>query len=108
MHPQAGCCTSQQSWRTLPKQKFLRVATLILLLCRHGRLGQVLYVPLPDAPGRASILQALARKRPISSDVDLAGVAAQCSGFSGADLAALLQQACVCALKVQPASVHSS
>ena len=79
---------------------------LILLLCRHGRLGQVLYVPLPDAPGRASILQALARKRPISSDVDLAGVAAQCSGFSGADLAALLQQACVCALKVRPASVR--
>lgn len=61
-------------------------------LLRPGRLDTLLYVPLPDAPGRASIMKTLARKVPIAPDVDVGAIGAsnQCEGFSGADLAALV------------------
>ena len=59
---------------------------------RPGRLGKMLYVPLPDIGGRVSILKTLIRQKPISSDVDLVSIASskQCEGLSGADLAALV------------------
>ena len=62
----------------------------------------MLYVPLPPPEGRGAILQALTRKTPLAVDVDVAAVGAspQCHGFSGADLAALVREACICALKV--------
>lgn len=71
-------------------------------LLRPGRLDKTLYVPLPDAAGRASILAAVARRTPLAADVDLAGLAASevCRGFSGADLASLVREAAVAALKV--------
>eukprot|EP00892_Ulva_mutabilis_P001467 jgi/Ulvmu1/11320/UM074_0035.1 len=70
-------------------------------LLRPGRLDKTLYVPLPDAAGRAAILAAAARRMPLAPDVDLAAVAAadSCTGFSGADLASLLREAAVAALK---------
>ena len=71
-------------------------------LLRPGRLDKILYVPLPDAAGRTSILKTLAREMPISDDVDFDGIASdpRCRGLSGADLAALVREACVIALKV--------
>lgn len=70
-------------------------------LLRPGRLDTLLYVPLPDAPGRASIMKTLARKVPIAPDVDVGAIGAsnQCEGFSGADLAALVREACTATLK---------
>lgn len=70
-------------------------------LLRPGRLDKILYVPLPPPEGRASILRALARRSPISPDVDLdaLGMSPNLTGFSGADIAALLREACVAALK---------
>ena len=70
-------------------------------LLRPGRLDKILYVPLPPPHGRASILQALVRRTPLAADVDLNGIAASESltGFSGADIAALVREACVEALK---------
>lgn len=72
-------------------------------LLRPGRLDKTLYVPLPDAAGRAAILAAAARRTPLADDVDLAAVAAAdaCAGFSGADLASLVREAAVAALKVR-------
>ncbi|KAL1221344.1 Cell division control protein-like protein [Cardamine amara subsp. amara] len=61
---------------------------------RPGRFGNLLYVPLPNADERASILKAIARKKPIDASVDLDGIAKmKCEGFSGADLAHLVQKA---------------
>ncbi|KAG7597259.1 AAA+ ATPase domain [Arabidopsis suecica] len=61
---------------------------------RPGRFGNLLYVPLPNAEERASILKAIARKKPIDPSVDLDGIAKmKCEGFSGADLAHLVQKA---------------
>ncbi|KAG0603067.1 hypothetical protein M758_10G063700 [Ceratodon purpureus] len=70
-------------------------------LLRPGRLDTLLYVPLPDAPGRASIMRTLVRSVPISPDVDVGAIGArpQCEGFSGADLASLVREACTAALK---------
>ena len=71
-------------------------------LLRPGRLDKILYVPLPDAPGRASILKTVSGKSPISSNVSFERIAydSRCTGLSGADLAALVREACVSALKV--------
>ena len=70
---------------------------------RPGRLDKILYVPLPPPEGRGSILQALTRRTPLAVDVDVRAVGASpaCQGFSGADLAALVREACICALKVR-------
>ncbi|KAK2077274.1 hypothetical protein QBZ16_004908 [Prototheca wickerhamii] len=70
-------------------------------LLRPGRLDKMLYVPLPDAEGRVSVLRAIARRTPLGDDVDLAVLARSpgLEGFSGADLAAIVREACVDALK---------
>ncbi|KAL6782147.1 hypothetical protein ACKKBF_B10830 [Auxenochlorella protothecoides x Auxenochlorella symbiontica] len=70
-------------------------------LLRPGRLDKMLYVPLPDAAGRASILRALTRRTPVGGALDLDALAAsqRLEGFSGADLAAVVREACVAALK---------
>lgn len=70
-------------------------------LLRPGRLDKMLYVPLPDAGGRASVLRAITRKTPLEAGVDLDALARspRLDGFSGADLAAIVREACVDALK---------
>jgi transitional endoplasmic reticulum ATPase len=68
-------------------------------LCRPGRLDSLIYVPLPDEPGRLSILSAQLRKTPVSSDVDLNFIASKTHGFSGADLGFITQRAVKLAIK---------
>ncbi|KAG9253847.1 cell division cycle protein 48 [Emericellopsis atlantica] len=68
-------------------------------LCRPGRLDSLIYVPLPDEPGRLGILKAQLRKTPVSNDVDLGYIAAKTHGFSGADLAFIAQRAVKIAIK---------
>ncbi|PKA49337.1 Cell division control protein 48 like C [Apostasia shenzhenica] len=62
---------------------------------RPGRFGKLFYVPLPSAEERRSILKALARKKPVASDVDFDALAQReaCRNLSGADLAALMNEA---------------
>ena len=62
----------------------------------------MLYVPLPSPQGRVAILTALARKVPVSGDLQLTLLAmdARTNGFSGADLQQLLREAAIFALKV--------
>lgn len=62
-------------------------------ILRPGRLDQLVYIPMPDEPARLAILQASLRKTPMSPAVDLAFIARQTKGFSGADLAGICQRA---------------
>lgn len=70
-------------------------------LLRPGRFGKFLYVPLPNANERGLILEALARKKPLNSDVDLIAIAHNeaCENLSGADLSALMNEAAMVALE---------
>lgn len=68
-------------------------------LCRPGRLDSLIYVPLPDEPGRLGILSAQLRKTPVAGDVDLNYIASKTHGFSGADLGFITQRAVKLAIK---------
>ena len=64
-------------------------------LMRPGRFDRRIQVGLPDRPGRESILSVHARTRPLSDEVSLAEWASRTPGFSGADLANLLNEAAI-------------
>lgn len=66
-------------------------------LLRPGRLGELLHVPLPSPDDRGLILQALAKKKPVDTTVDLVdfGKSDSCNSLSGADLAALVCLNCI-------------
>ncbi len=62
-------------------------------LLRPGRFDRQITVDRPDVRGREEILQVHVRKKPLASDVDLAVIAKQTAGFTGADLANLVNEA---------------
>lgn len=62
-------------------------------LLRPGRFDKHVAVPLPDVGGRKEILELYAKKTKLSKDVDLNVVARGTTGFSGADLYNLMNQA---------------
>ena len=68
-------------------------------LLRPGRFDRQVVVPRPDVKGRTKILQVHARKVPLAADVDLAIVAKGTPGFSGADLANLVNEAALLAAR---------
>jgi ribosome biogenesis ATPase len=70
-------------------------------MLRPGRLDKLLYVPLPDADGRCSILRTHLRKTPLHPSVNVESIArmSQCDRFSGADLAGLVREAAMMALR---------
>ncbi|CAN6981118.1 unnamed protein product [Brassica oleracea var. botrytis] len=77
-------------------------------LLRPGRFGNLVYVPLPNADERVLILKSIAKKRPIDPSVDLDAIAKNCEGFSGADLANLMDKAIHVAVKEKFGSSESS
>ncbi|MCJ1475354.1 hypothetical protein MMC13_004016 [Lambiella insularis] len=68
-------------------------------MLRPGRLETLLFVDLPGAEERVEILQTLVRNLGIAFDADVAAVARDCEGFSGADLESLLRRAGYAAIK---------
>jgi cell division protease FtsH len=68
-------------------------------LRRPGRFDREILVPLPNRAERSAILGAHARGKFLDSDVDLNEVAAATPGFSGADLANLVNEAAVTAVR---------
>jgi cell division protease FtsH len=66
---------------------------------RPGRFDRQIVVPLPDARGRQEILTVHAKPVTMNPQVDLAQVARGTSGFSGADLANLLNEAAILAAR---------
>lgn len=76
-----------------------RADVLDAALLRPGRFDRQVYVDLPDIKGREAILQVHAKKFKISEKVDLAYVAKTTTGFAGADLANLLNEAALIAVR---------
>ncbi len=68
-------------------------------LLRPGRFDRQVYVNLPDVRGREAILKVHARRVKLSSDVDLALIAKSTPGFSGAELANLVNEAALLAAR---------
>ena len=68
-------------------------------LRRPGRFDREVIVPLPDRAERSAILAAHARGNNLGADADLDQVAAATPGFSGADLANLVNEAAVTAVR---------
>jgi cell division protease FtsH len=68
-------------------------------LRRPGRFDREVIVPLPDRAERAAILACHARGKNLGPDADLDQVAAATPGFSGADLAGLVNEAAVTAVR---------
>ena len=76
-----------------------RVDILDSALLRPGRFDRQVTVNLPDRLGRAAILKVHARNKPLSEDVSLIQLANRTPGFSGADLANLLNEAAILATR---------
>ena len=68
-------------------------------LLRPGRFDRQIHVPNPDIRGREKILTVHSRKVPVGPDVDLRIIARGCPGFSGADLANLVNEAALMAAR---------
>jgi transitional endoplasmic reticulum ATPase len=68
-------------------------------LRRPGRFDREIEIPLPDKQGRLEILQIHTRNMPLADDVDLERLAELTRGFTGADLAALVREAAMHALR---------
>jgi cell division protease FtsH len=69
-------------------------------LLRPGRFDRTIHVPNPDIKGREKILSVHARKVPSGPDVDLRVIARGTPGFSGADLANLVNEAALLAARM--------
>src|SRR5688500_7168999 len=68
-------------------------------LLRAGRFDRVVLVDRPDKKGRLQILEVHARKVKLAPDVELEKIAAMTAGFSGADLANLVNEAALLATR---------
>ena len=82
-----------------------RVDILDSALLRPGRFDRQVTVNLPDRLGRVGILKVHARNKPISEDVSLLQLANRTPGFSGADLANLLNEAAILATRYKKSSI---
>lgn len=68
-------------------------------LMRPGRFDRQIFVNLPDVKGREQILKVHARNKPLAPEVNFKTVARMTAGFSGADLANLLNEAAILAAR---------
>ncbi|RLG49225.1 MAG: AAA family ATPase, partial [Thermoproteota archaeon] len=68
-------------------------------LLRPGRLERLVYVPPPDKYGRLKILKVLTKKMPMAKDVNLESIAERTENYSGADLAAIVREAGLSAIR---------
>jgi cell division protease FtsH len=75
-------------------------------LLRPGRFDRQVVVPRPDIKGRSKILKVHSRKIPLSPDVDMDVVAKGTPGFSGADLANLINEAALLAARANKEQVE--
>ena len=76
-----------------------RVDILDPAILRPGRFDRKVLVGRPDVKGRKEILEVHAKNKPIGDDVDLEQIARITSGFTGADLENLLNEASILAAK---------
>lgn len=74
-------------------------------LLRSGRFDRRVTVSLPDIKGREAILHVHARNKKLANDVSLANLAKRTPGFSGADLANVLNEGAILAVRKNEAKV---
>ena len=74
-------------------------------LLRPGRFDRQIYVNLPDVKGREAILKVHARNKPLAPDVNFKVIARMTSGFSGADIANLLNEAAILAARANKTTI---
>jgi cell division protease FtsH len=74
-------------------------------LLRPGRFDRRVVVPRPDVKGREGILAVHVRKIPLADDVDISVIARSTPGFSGADLANLVNEAALNAARMNQKTV---
>jgi cell division protease FtsH len=82
-----------------------RVDILDAALLRPGRFDRQITVGLPDRLGRIGILKVHAKNKPLDKDVSLVQLANRTPGFSGADLANLLNEAAILATRYNKDSI---
>jgi len=75
-------------------------------LLRPGRFDRQVTVPLPDIRGREAILKVHMKKVPLADDIDAAIIARGTPGFSGADLANLINEAALFAARENKRTVN--
>lgn len=76
-------------------------------LLRPGRIDRILYVGPPDLAARRDIFQIRTRKMPLASDVDVDCLATLTDGMSGAEVAAVCQEAAMLAMEEDPQNVEA-
>ena len=82
-----------------------RVDILDAALLRPGRFDRQITVGLPDRLGRIGILKVHAKNKPFDEDVSLVQLANRTPGFSGADLANLLNEAAILATRYKKSTI---
>jgi len=85
-----------------------RADTLDSALLRPGRFDRRVPVDLPDVKGRLSILKVHARGKPLADELDLGIVAKRTTGFSGASLANLMNEAAIVAARNNKTAISYS
>ncbi len=68
-------------------------------LLRPGRFDRQVVVDLPDAVGRKAVLEVHSKNKPVADDVDLERIAKETTGYSGADLENLMNEAAIFAAR---------
>lgn len=76
-------------------------------LLRPGRFDRQIIVPLPDIKGRLEILKVYAKRVKLAPKVDLEGIAQKTPGFSGADLANLVNEAALAAARKGKSAIEN-
>jgi cell division protease FtsH len=76
-------------------------------LLRPGRFDRQVVISLPDVRGREAILKVHTNGKPLLPDVDLSTVAKQTHGFSGADLANLVNESAILAARQDRTAINS-
>ena len=83
-----------------------RLQDLDPALLRPGRFDRQILVSPPDLAGREAILEVHTRGKPLDSDVDLAAIARQTAGLTGADLANIANEAAIFAGRENQERIH--
>lgn len=68
-------------------------------LLRPGRFDRLIYIPPPDKEARKEIFKIHTRKKPLAEDVDLEELAEKTEGYTGADIAAVCNEAVMAAIR---------
>lgn len=75
-------------------------------LMRPGRFDRQIYVNIPDVKGREGILRIHARNKPLDESVDFKTLARITTGFTGADIENMLNEAAILAARANRPSIH--